>query len=242
MLAGCFKVALVIINFVFLLVGLAFAAGGAILLFFPSKVLSPVYDSVSDAVSSMTSGQFQIVSSADDLQDFPLLYEIGMTLFILGIFLFILSFLGCCGSCCTCCRMLLIVFSIALIIIMIVEITFFGLFLTKDSPLHEEIKNDLVGKIPMPYVETNTDTFQLTMNLVNHNFDCCGLKGISDYGGATPLSCGSHTEGCYDQLQDIIQDNLLYAGLVAAGLLFLQLLEVIFAIVIFKDSAKVSPI
>merc|ERR1719242_346690 len=134
---------------------------------------------------------------------------------------------------------MLLLFSIVLIVFMIVEITFFGLFLTEDSPLHDQIKKTVVDKIPDPWVENNPGMFGMTLNIISHNFDCCGMNGVSDYtvsGGGTPLACDAayHNVGCYDKLQDIIQDNIVYAGLVAAALLLLQLIEVICAIVIYK--------
>jgi hypothetical protein len=210
--------------------------------------MGDIQKQVKDAVSGMSgSDQFKI---ADDLTEVPMMYEVGIALFAIGIVLFIISFLGCCGACCNCCKMLLILFAIALAVIMIIEIVFFALFFQEDSALHSEIKSTLSGKLSNPYDEQNPNAFDLTMNIVNYEFKCCGLSGSVDYGAVvnsspgrtTPLSCQTYTNGCYDKLQDIIKDNIVYAGLIAAALLALQLLEVIFAVVVYKDSSKVSPI
>lgn len=264
MCQGIAKTLLIGINMVFLLISLALMAAGVILAFMPDIIMATVFDQVNSAVSGLASSEkFQLPASASELSEVPLAYQVGVFLFAFGLALFIISFLGCCGACCSCCKVMLLLFAIVMIVLLLIEVTFFGLFLTEDSPLHGEIKSSLADKISDPYDENNPSTFDLMMNIINYNFKCCGLRGRSDYNvmsGVTvaagapaltePLSCkkqgvgatGYYQDGCYDDLQDLIQDNIIYAGLAAGGLCLLQLLEVIFAIVIFKDSGKVSPV
>ncbi|XP_055866628.1 23 kDa integral membrane protein-like [Biomphalaria glabrata] len=236
----CAKCIFMLLNVLFLVIGLAFLVVGVLLAFLPGTILSSVYDQVKAAVSSTTS--YNIPTSADDLKNLPLLFEIGLALFILGTILFVISFLGCCGSCCKCCRFMLILFAIVMLCLMIAQLVVVTMFYVADSPLHKTIRSVLKDKITNEYDEQGEDTFSTSLNLVQHYFECCGIDGAEDFGGKDhSYVCKSNTYGCYSKLTDVIQSNIIWAGLALAGLLALELIEVILAIVIFKSSNKVSP-
>ncbi|GFR93229.1 hypothetical protein ElyMa_002637300 [Elysia marginata] len=70
------------------------------------------------------------------------------------------------------------------------------------------------------------------------------MESVADFGTKPHLSCepANEQKGCYDYFQDEIQDNKLYVGLGVAGILLMQVIEIICAIIIFKEEkAKVSP-
>ncbi|KAH9514853.1 hypothetical protein Btru_021134 [Bulinus truncatus] len=233
------KVLLIVLNIVFMLIGLAFLVVGALLAFVPGTILKTLYDAAKTAAEAAGKGD-QIPQTADDIASLPMIHEVGLALFILGCIFTILSFLGCCGSCYTCCKCLLIAFATVLIALMIAEIVVCSMFYAKDSPLHNQVKSKLKDQLKN-YNETNkSDPFSQTMNMIQYYFECCGVENATDY-STKPYSCKSYTIGCYTKLTNIIQDNLIYAGLALGGILLLQLIEVIAAIFIFKDN-KILPI
>ncbi|CAL1529329.1 unnamed protein product [Lymnaea stagnalis] len=241
------KCIFMLINVVFLIISMVFIAVGSILAFIPDTVFEFVYTTAKKAAEA---GNYHFPSSADALKDLPLLFEIGIALFVLGVVLFIISFLGCCGCCCSCCKFMLILFAIVMAVLMIVEIVVVTMFYVPDSPLHENLRKSLKDKVRnYDKSKDTTDSFSVAINMVNYFFKCCGIDGLSDFSGINPESCiksktpaiAYYSGGCYTELTDVIQDNILYAGLAFAGLLLFQLIQIIFAVVIFKKSNKVSP-
>ncbi|KAK3761330.1 hypothetical protein RRG08_055295 [Elysia crispata] len=241
--AGVCKLLMIILNLVFLLIGLALLSVGVLLVFVIDVFLQSAFDSAQEDAQSRG---YIIVGEASDIKDFPLLHEVGIALLVFGAALVVLSMMGWCGSCCSsCCRTLLLVFSAILIVMMIAEIVVFSLFLVKDSALHKKLKEEVQDKITSDYNEIYGNTFTSTIVILHREVDCCGMEGVQDFGNKQHRSCETANEdvGCYDEMQERLQDNKVYAGLAVAGILALQLLEVICAIVIYKDEySKIFPI
>ncbi|CAG5123898.1 unnamed protein product [Candidula unifasciata] len=237
------KCIIILVNSFFMLVGLAFAAVGVILSFFPNFLLDQIYDTVKESLDTdFKQGHIKIPDTADNLKHLPFLNELGVALLILGVVLFLVAWLGWCGACCTsCCRCLLLVFALVLLVIVLAETATGAMFLVTDSPLHENLRKELKQKIHDDFNETSQDSFSAVIVIINDVFDCCGVDGVADFVNNTHYSCGNYTEGCYIELIKLIDDNEQWAGLVLAVLLFLQVLEVIFAIAIFKEGNKISP-
>uniref|UniRef100_A0A2C9M8N7 Tetraspanin n=1 Tax=Biomphalaria glabrata TaxID=6526 RepID=A0A2C9M8N7_BIOGL len=207
-----------------MLIGLAFLVAGVLLAFVPGTILSSILNEVKAA--AQTSG-FSISTTADDLKNLPLLFEIGLALFILGTILFVISFLGCCGSCCKCCRFMLILFVIVMLCLMIAQLVIVTMFYVTDSPLHNTLRSVLKDKITNEYDEQGEDTFSTSLNLVQHYFQCCGIGSAADFGSKVPINvCKTNTNGCYSKLTDLIQSNIIWAGLAFAGLLALEVRHV----------------
>lgn len=226
-----------------MLISLTFVAVGVILVFVVDTVLESAYESAKEA--SASSG-YTITGEASDLKDFPLLYEIGVALLVFGVILFVLSIMGCCGSCCSsCCRYMILVFAVVLAVVMVAQIIVFSLFLVKDSSLHKKLKAEIQTKITDEYDESSGNAFTAAIIIMNREGNCCGMEGVADFGTKDHQSCETENEnkGCYDEIQEMLQDNKLYAGLSVAGLLLLQLIEIICSIIIFMDAkSKISPI
>ncbi|KAI8775159.1 tetraspanin-3, partial [Biomphalaria glabrata] len=87
------------------IIGLAFTAVGALLAFVPGTILKTLYET---AKKTADTAGYSFPQSADDIANVPMVHEVGLALFILGIIFTILAFLGCCGSCSSCCKILLI--------------------------------------------------------------------------------------------------------------------------------------
>ncbi|XP_046572756.1 tetraspanin-18-like [Haliotis rubra] len=77
---------------------------------------------------------------------------------------------------------------------------------------------------------------------------CC-KKGVLD--SDTSLECAkkqvgvfdptrTNTQGCYDRIHDLVEENKVYVGLGFAGVLLLMLLEIVFAIILIRKETKDS--
>ncbi|KAH9514843.1 hypothetical protein Btru_021096 [Bulinus truncatus] len=238
---GCSTIAkclFMLINVLFLVVSIALIAVGAILAFVPGPIFSSILDAAKSAAASANAN---IPNTVDDIKNIPMAYEIGLAFFVFGIFLFIISFLGCCGGCCSCCKFMLILYAIIMVLLMIGEIVIVTMFFMRNSPLHDTIRSKLKDKITNDFDENGSDSFSQIINLINYNFECCGIDGVADFGTKVHNSCQSNTIGCYTKVNNIIQDNIVYAGEAFAALLLFQLIQVIFAVVLFKKQNKISP-
>ncbi|BFZ14432.1 hypothetical protein BsWGS_17471 [Bradybaena similaris] len=243
MCTSIIKCILILFNVLFMIIAAALIVGGVILAFVPSSFLEPAYNEVKKAAAK---DGYSMPDSAKDLKDIPLVYQIGIALLGFGIALFIVSLLGWCGSCCTsCCKCLLIAFAAIIIVLMIAEIIVGTLFYVTDSPLHATLRSQLKERIKndYDYDKDSKDSFTVSINLINKHFQCCGIDSSSDFPSGPPKSCDSsnYPKGCYTKLTDLIKDNIVWAGLALAGVLLIQLIEVIFAIIVYNSDSKVMP-
>ncbi|CAG5119394.1 unnamed protein product [Candidula unifasciata] len=234
---------LMLINIVFMIIAAALIAGGVILAFVPSTFIEPAYQEIK---KSAEKDNYNVPENAKEFKDIPLVYQIGIALLAFGIFLFGLSLLGWCGSCCTsCCKWMLVVFAAIIVLLMIAEIVVGTLFYVTNSPLHTSLRTELKNRIKNEFRSDGKDSFSMTINLVNKYFKCCGVDSIQDFTVLNPpRSCeaANVNKGCYRKLTDLIDQNIVWAGLALAGILLLQLIEVIFAIIVYKYDGKVMPI
>ncbi|KAK7105450.1 tetraspanin-18B-like [Littorina saxatilis] len=150
-----------------------------------------------------------------------------------------------------------------------------GLFIAEDTVLHDEIKKTVGDKVKNDFQANGTDVFDFSINMLHYLLDCCGIRGWDDFNNTPkPPSCCNRTiidgdsswdderqecasdpptapdsyynqEGCYVVLQDKILEHLTLIAVAFAVILFIQLLEVIFACLIVKDvnnaDSKVGP-
>lgn len=268
---GLGRLLLVLLNLVILLVSLAVLAVGILLKFFAGVVTKLLLGTTS-ALSSADKTRFNI-PDVSDIESLPFVSEIGVALIIFGVILFCISFFGCCGACCKY-RPLLIVFVVLLSILVIAQAVIGGLFLAKESILHKTIKDKVGDKVKTDFVAKGNDVFSFSINIMQYLMGCCGIRGWEDFPGAKPPSCCNKTiidgrspdwdiqkaacysnpttapasyyspKGCYVLLQDKVLDHLTIAGVILAVILFVQVLEILFACLIVKDvndHGKVGP-
>nr|KAG5689455.1 hypothetical protein BaRGS_026016 [Batillaria attramentaria] len=247
------------------LVSLALTAIGVILKFFSGKVLKKLMDKVVSSYERLE--KLHLDQDMEKLEGLPFVDKLGMALMAVGIVLFCISFCACCGATCDL-RVLLIVFVILMALLVIVQGVIGGLFLKKDSVLHDKIKETAGKKIQEDYDPKGQDMFSFGINVLNYMLECCGIGGPSDF-GKTPSTCCKkdiidandttsakcvdptlskipeellNKEGCYDRLQNVVQDHLTIAAVVLAMLLLLQVLEIFFAIAVIKSVGRVGPV
>lgn len=262
---GCGRVILIILNFLFLIISLGLIAVGVLLKFFASKVVEPILGAVSASLDQQTKDEFNI-PNLDDISDLPFVGEIGIAFIAFGCILFFISFLACCGACYKW-RPLLIVFVIVMSILVICQGVVGGLFLAKDSVLHDKIKDTVGDKVKDEFTTDGKDVFSFAINILHYLLGCCGIRDRNDFTGHRPPSCctreiidsGTQTQqqqcvsnpptapessynqkGCYVLLQDKVLKDLILSAVVFAAILLLQVLEIIFAILIVKDVNDVN--
>jgi len=153
-----------------------------------------------------------------------------------------------------------------MIILVLVQAIVGGMFLAKESPLHDQLKDTLGEQVKNDYDATSgkPNGITIAVNILNYMLGCCGINGFTDFTGdkpvmtcckketmiATPATCQAlaspyndfNKQGCYSKLQDTISNSLTIAGVVLALLLLMQVVEVVFAILIVKEAGKVGPV
>ncbi|XP_076457509.1 tetraspanin-1-like [Babylonia areolata] len=187
-ITGIGRVILIILNLVFLLISLALVAAGVFLKFFASSLVEPVLGAVSASLDQATKDKFNI-PDLEDISDLPFVGEIGIAFIAFGSVLFFVSFMACCGACCKW-RPLLVVFVIVMLILVICQGVVGGLFLAKDSVLHDKIKSTVGDKVKDEFDADGKDVFSFAINILQYLLGCCGIRGWEDFsGGNKPPSC-----------------------------------------------------
>lgn len=251
--ACCAKLFLGILNTLFLLIGLALIAAGSLVVVGSDFIASALkaFEGI-PAISNVVSG-------------------LAWALIGLGIFLVVMGVLGGCGACCSI-KVFLIGYVVVMIILIVAEITFVALLFSDtlknllSDPLTKEIKKykpilDSGGNF-------NADPQSRAMDLLFINMQCCGwndyndlpsvpqscCKGFSEdiLNAANPSSINAHTctkitptffnRGCYKAVIDLIEDNKPMTIGILVGLFVFQILCIVFAIWIVKDSSKINPV
>ncbi|XP_061184952.1 tetraspanin-1-like [Saccostrea echinata] len=269
-LAGIGRVLIVVINIIFLILGLVFLALGMILILGES-LLKPYYSGVLSLLKSqLESSNFGTV----DFSSFNLSDLIGGLAYFfvgLGLFLLIITILGCCGACCKV-KFMLVTYAIIVIVILVGELIFVGILYGSPNTIKNEIKNPLKTSIQSDYIGFNgTNLVSLGWNLAHREFKCCGVDSYNDFtGGAkwntnygsglkAPITCcitipdsssptcattptDIYTKGCFDEVYNrLLGDVALVAGSLAGCGAF-QLVLIIFALVIFCDGRQSSKV
>ncbi|XP_025102607.1 tetraspanin-18-like [Pomacea canaliculata] len=262
-ITSCGRIVLILINLVILLVSLALVVLGVLMKFFPGSIVETLLAKVE--IPSSSAQDFGSIPSVGKIINFPFFADLGVALLIFGCILFVISFCACCGACGKW-RPLLLVFIIAMIVLILGQAVVGGLFLAKDSILHEKIKETFGDEVTKNYKDGNSNAISIAMDILNLQLDCCGFRGPKDFALnpkvktccrkkiiSSPSVKKCVTEdlsdtqtfndvGCYDKIQEKIQDKIVMAAVILSVILLLQLLEVVFAILLVKDAGQVSPV
>lgn len=165
----------------------------------------------------------------------------GILLIIVGVFIFLLAFFGCCGAikenyCLT------MTFAVALGIIFVLEIAggIAGFVLRDD--IEKEIKDILENSLKK---YTGSNGINKTWDVLQEEFHCCGANSSDDWkkiaNVTIPGSCCSkpigspcptdeiYKEGCVNKFEDWLKDKVAIIGGVGIGLAFVQVVGILFA-------------
>ncbi|GAA6109853.1 leukocyte surface antigen CD53 isoform X1 [Tachysurus ichikawai] len=162
-------------------------------------------------------------------------------LYVIGIFVTCVSFLGFLGALKEN-RCLLISFFILLFLLMLAELTVACLLLFYEKNIDEFIERELKDSLTKNEVANNS-TFN--WNVIQDTFSCCGVNNASDWKTSHPenlssSACKGNTQqtGCYAKLKKWIEDNLLGTGIAVIIICSIEVLGMCFSMTLFCHISK----
>ncbi|XP_016417806.1 leukocyte surface antigen CD53-like [Sinocyclocheilus rhinocerous] len=166
--------------------------------------------------------------------------NIANTLFITGIIITCVSFLGFLGALKEN-RCLLISFFILLFILMLAELVAACLLLMFesriDSFIHDDLKKGLQNSIN--HRQSYNYTIEDDWDKVQMTFHCCGITNHTQWGTHVPKSCIKPNEthywphGCFTKLKDTFEKNLLNTGIAVIVICIIEVLGMCFTMTLF---------
>lgn len=171
------RVCLVVINIIFLLIGLAIAAVGFVLRF-GKTIWEPVLRQGISALKKV-GDDTQILQNldTDNLDLGQLISGLAIGLIVGGLVLCVLSLLGCCGACYKF-NVVLSVYIIVIAVFIIGEAVAIGILYGKpEIPKNQLKKNSLNDYKGLGSVEV----LSLGWNIIMMTFDCCGVENYEDF-------------------------------------------------------------
>lgn len=194
------RVFCVVINILFLIIGLVLFVIGMIVKFGDSLLKSyyqPIIDSLEKSLSDAGYGSVSLDFSLSDLVG-----TIPLAFILSGLFLLILTIFGLGGACCKV-KCMLIGYVVMLSVVLAGQIVFIIIFYAKQELISGKIKDTYKESIQSDFQGLNgTNVVSLGWNFINQEVKCCGVDGHTDFTGAsqwlitytpyilqTPLSC-----------------------------------------------------
>jgi hypothetical protein len=180
------KVVLGVINFVFLIIGLAIAAVGGILIWG-----APIAQSLLSQLFSTLQSTTTITVSLNDIVTYILSYAatIGTPLIIIGLIIAAIGFCGLGGSCCCCLcccnRIFLIIYIIATGIIFLAIIVLIIVIFAANTQIDQAAKSLLAGTMTGYSGVNSTNAQSLIWNILMVQMSCCGISNGSDFDAIT---------------------------------------------------------
>ncbi|XP_063439622.1 tetraspanin-9-like [Mytilus trossulus] len=191
----------VIVNLLFLIIGLILFALGMIVKFGDSLLKSyyqPILDNLEKSLNDAGYGNITLDFSLSDIVG-----NLALAFILTGLFLLILTIFGLGGACCKV-KCMLIIYVVMLSVVLAGQIVFIIIFYAKQELVTEKIKDNLKPAIQTDFQGLNgTNVVSLSWNFVNQQAKCCGVDSYRDFTGAsqwiinypgphvlqTPLSC-----------------------------------------------------
>ncbi|KAA0717002.1 CD53 Cell surface glycoprotein [Triplophysa tibetana] len=171
--------------------------------------------------------------------------NIANTLFIAGIIITCVSFLGFLGALKEN-RCLLISFFVLLFILMLVELAVACALLMFETQVDKYITSDLNSSLDTSLTQRqqNNNTKD-DWDIVHNTFHCCGINNSSDWTSGIPESCCMSSfciqndtkqywpKGCYTKLKETFENNLLNAGIAVIVACVIEVLGMCFSMTLF---------
>ncbi|XP_008334099.1 leukocyte surface antigen CD53-like [Cynoglossus semilaevis] len=188
--------------------------------------------------------KFRVVALIPELANF----NIANMLMVSGIIITCVSFLGFLGALKEN-RCLLIMYFLLLFLLMVVELTAACLLLVSDGQIESKVEGRLVTGLEKAKTGgAKNSTILNEWDLLQINFDCCGVKNESDWGNKIPASCCKdqctiprppfRETGCYDKLKMWVEDNFLAIGISVIALCVIEVLGMCFAMTLYCHISK----
>uniref|UniRef100_A0A646QHF6 Tetraspanin n=1 Tax=Hemiscolopendra marginata TaxID=943146 RepID=A0A646QHF6_9MYRI len=208
---GTAKYLLFLFNFIFFVTGVAIIAIGGVSL----KELGPLDEQINYGITSPS-----------------------ILLVVVGVFVTIISFFGCCGairhSYC-----MLVTFSILLALVFILELAAGIAAYVKRDNLLNNLENAFTESLENSVRNNDTKWW----NELQSKEHCCGVHNSTDYEKMfnstykIPDTCYNSTEtpravydeGCFNWLKNFIEKNIVLIGGIGVGIAFVQILGIVYA-------------
>ncbi|KAH3868317.1 tetraspanin-1-like isoform X2 [Dreissena polymorpha] len=195
------RIFLVLVNIIFLLLGIALFALG-LFVRFGSSILNGYLDTVKKSLQESASATGAGTVDLSTLDITGLLFGVALGLIFFGLFLTIIAFLGCCGGCCKF-KVLLILYVIICGVLLVAQIVVIGILYGSPKTFHDPAKKALKEQIQSDFQGiAGTDIVSMAWNVVMQFAKCCGVDGYEDFNSAvkwnrtystyridTPLAC-----------------------------------------------------
>ncbi|XP_061523193.1 tetraspanin-9-like [Phycodurus eques] len=170
----------------------------------------------------------------------------------LGAVVMVTGFLGCLGAIKEN-KCLLLSFFIVLLIILLAELILLILFFVYTDKVGENARRDLKDGLVL-YNTDNNAGLRDAWNAIQEEWRCCGVTSSSDWHAALQvngvpdsccqlvrLGCGRNasdalwTRGCYEKVEEWLDDNKHLLGTVAMCVLVIQLLGMAFSMTLYQQ-------
>ncbi|XP_026997718.2 leukocyte surface antigen CD53 isoform X2 [Tachysurus fulvidraco] len=175
---------------------------------------------------------------------FPALSAINVAngLYVIGIFVTCVSFLGFLGALKEN-RCLLISFFILLFLLMLAELTVACLLLFYEKDIDSFIERELTASLQKDAGGNNST---INWKTIQDMFSCCGVNNASDWNSTSHSenlsspACKTNTQqmGCYAKLKTWIEDNLLGTGIAVIIICSIEVLGMCFSMTLFCHISK----
>lgn len=161
----------------------------------------------------------------------------SVTLAIVGGFVFITAFFGCCGAIRES-HCMLITYAIILLTLLVVEVGCVVLTFVYRNQIEDVVQEEIRNRFG------NYSTNQKFVDGIQKELKCCGANGPDDWRGNIPASCCKeltqsgqcksisdiYTDGCSQKIIDTVKSELKKLGVVAVGVAFVKAVAVIFSL------------
>ncbi|XP_016140745.1 leukocyte surface antigen CD53-like isoform X2 [Sinocyclocheilus grahami] len=165
--------------------------------------------------------------------------SIANSVFLTGIVITCVSFLGFLGALKEN-RCLLISFFILLLILMLAELTGACLLLMYETQIEEFINKDLKNGLEKSNESRRNGTVEDDWDKVQMAFHCCGIRNHTDWGTHVPNSCIEYRnethywpQGCFTKLKGAFDENLLNTGISVIVVCIIEVLGMCFSMTLF---------
>jgi len=176
--------------------------------------------------------------------------NVAITLIIVGFFIFLIAFLGCCGAirenyC------MLVTFSAVILAIFLIELIGSGLILAFRNRLTDYTEKGFKAAIDQYNTNGTDTTLDKVLDDIQSHLFCCGAKNYSDWdqnafvvkNGTYPKSCcdeskepldkcippNVYTIGCVEKIDNEIRGSFGLLGGIGIAVAIIQLIGIVFA-------------
>ncbi|XP_050049258.1 CD63 antigen-like [Dermacentor andersoni] len=164
---------------------------------------------------------------------------------VLGVFVFVLAFLGCCGAIRENYHMIM-AFSVLLTIILICELGAAIAAYAYRSKIEHAIRTEATKSIEQ--YQNDTDVQHLWDDLQS-SLHCCGANSTADYKDKLPQSCcpdkpedcnvsKAYKRNCIDVLLEKFNEKIVYVGVTGIIICFIEVVGIVFGCCLAKAIRK----